>query len=157
MYCVEITNTSIHKTDGRRLGMSLFDGLKTIWSDPEIRKTAIGYTAAAVVGTGVATYAVTRRATKKWREENEAYLAEPEITTVDGELYRKLPNGYLQPYFPHKEQARNSNRNSPKKRIKPAQHHALPQTSNAEVIYIKGRPFRIDEYGNYTPIRMIGK
>ena len=137
--------------------MSFFDGLKTIWSDPEIRKAAIGYTAAAVVGTGVATYAVTRCATKKWRKESEAYLAEPRITTVDGELYRKLPNGYLQPYFPRKEQTRNSNRNSPKKRIKFTQRHTLPQTSNAEVIYIKGRPFRIDEYGNYTPIRMIGK
>lgn len=138
--------------------MSFFDGLKTIWSDPEIRKTAIGYTAAAVVGTGVATYAVTRRTTKKWREENEAYLAEPEITTVDGELYRKLPNGYLEPYFPRKEQARNSNRNSPKKRTKPAQRRALPQmASDADITYINGRPFRIDEYGNYTPIKMIGK
>ena len=137
--------------------MSFFDGLKTIWSDPEIRKTAIGYTAAAVVGTGVATYAVTRCATKKWRKESEVYLAEPEITTVDGELYRKFPNGYLEPYFPRKEQARNSNRNSPRKRRKPTQRHAHPQTSKADVIYIKGLPFRIDEYGNYTPIKMIGK
>ena len=138
--------------------MSFLDGLKTIWSNPEIRKATIGYTAAAVAATSVATYAVTRVATRKSRKENEAYLAEPKTTMVDGELYKKMPDGTLVPYFAQKGQSRNSNRNSPKKRAKANRRHALPQmTSNVDVVYIKGRPFRIDEYGNYTPIRLIGK
>ena len=138
--------------------MSFLDGLKTIWSNPEIRKTAIKSTVAAVAATGVATYAVTRAATRKQRKANEAYLAEPKTTMVDGELYKKMPDGTLVPYFAQKSQSRNSNRNSPKKRAKANQHRALPQmTSNVDVVYIKGRPFRIDEYGNYTPIRLIGK
>ena len=138
--------------------MNFFDGLNTIWSNPEIRKAAIGYTAAAVAATTVATYATTRVATRKQRKENEAYLAEPKTVMVEGELYKKMPDGTLQPYFSRKGQSRNSNRNSPKKRAKSTQCRALPQmNSNVDVIYIKGRPFRIDEYGNYTPIRMIGK
>ena len=138
--------------------MNFFDGLNTIWSNPEIRKTAIKSTVAAVAATGVATYAVTRAATRKQRKANEAYLAEPKTTMVDGELYKKMPDGTLVPYFAQKCQSRNSNRNSPKKRAKSNRRHALPQmTSNVDVIYIKGRPFRIDEYGNYTPIRLIGK
>ena len=138
--------------------MSFLDGLKTIWSDPEIRKTAIKSTVAAVAATGVATYAVTRAATRKQRKANEAYLAEPKTTMVDGELYKKMPDGTLMPYFAQKSQSRNSNRNSPKRKAKSNRLHALPQmTSNVDVIYIKGRPFRIDEYGNYTPIRLIGK
>ena len=138
--------------------MNFLEGLKTIWSDPEIRKTAIKSTVAAVAATGVATYAVTRVATRKWRKESEAYLAEPKTTMVDGELYKKMPDGTLVPYFAQKGQSRNSNRNSPKRKAKSNRRHALPQMiSNVDVIYIKGRPFRIDEYGNYTPIRLIGK
>ena len=79
--------------------MNFLDGLKTIWSDPEIRKTAIKSTIAAVAVTGVATYAVTRAATRKQRKANEAYLAEPKTTMVDGELYKKMPDGTLVPYF----------------------------------------------------------
>lgn len=138
--------------------MSFLDGLKTIWSNPEIRNTAIKSTVAAVAATGVATYAVTRVATRKWRKESEAYLAEPKTTMVDGELYKKMPDGTLVPYFAREGQSRNSNRNSPKRKAKSNRRHALPQMiSNVDVIYIKGRPFRIDEYGNYTPIRLIGK
>ena len=138
--------------------MNFFDGLNTIWSNPEIRKAAIGYTAAAVAATTVATYAVTRAATRKQRKANEAYLAEPKTTMVDVELYKKMPDGTLVPYFAQKKQSRNSNRNSPKRKAKSNRRHALPQmTSSVDVIYIKGRPFRIDEYGNYTPLRLIGK
>jgi hypothetical protein len=57
--------------------MNLLDGLKTILSDPEIRKTTIKSTVAAVAATGVATYAVTRAATRKQRRANEAYLSLP--------------------------------------------------------------------------------
>ena len=84
--------------------MNFLDGLKTIWSDPEIRKTAIKSTVAAVAATGVATYAVTRAATRKQRKANEAYLAEPKTTMVDGELYKKMPDGTLVPYFNREEQ-----------------------------------------------------
>ena len=84
--------------------MNFLEGLKTIWSDPEIRKTAIKSTVAAVAATGVATYAVTRVATRKWRKESEAYLAEPKTTMVDGELYKKMPDGTLVPYFAREEQ-----------------------------------------------------
>ena len=73
--------------------MNFLEGLKIIWSDPEIRKTAIKSTVAAVAATGVATYAVTRAATRKQRKANEAYLAEPKTTMVDGELYKKMPDG----------------------------------------------------------------
>ena len=51
--------------------MNILDGLKTIWNDPEIRKTAIKGTVAAVAATGLATYAVTRVATRKQRKANE--------------------------------------------------------------------------------------
>ena len=135
--------------------MNLLEGLKIIWSDSEIRKTAIKSTVAAVAATGVATYAVTRVATRKWRKESEAYLAEPKTTMVDGELYKKMPDGTLVPYFAQKCQSRNSNRNSPKKRAKSNRRHALPQmTSNVDVIYIKGRPYVMDDRGNYVPVRM---
>ena len=52
--------------------MNFLEGLEIIWSDPEIRKTAIKGTVAAVAATGVATYAVTRVATRKQRKANEA-------------------------------------------------------------------------------------
>ena len=77
--------------------MSFLDGLKTIWSNPDIRRTAIGCTVAAVGVTGVATYAATRKATKKWRHESEEYLNEPGTVTIDGELYKKLKDGTLVP------------------------------------------------------------
>ena len=135
--------------------MNLLDGLKLIWSNPEIRKATIGNIAIATVATGAAGYAVTRCTTKKWRKECEAYLAEPEVTTVDGELYRKFPDGHLQPYFPNRSRAKNSNKNSPKKRVH-TKRHALPQIpQNVDVININGRLYRMDRYGNYTPIKMI--
>ena len=136
--------------------MSFLGSLKTVWSDPQMRKATIGNLAIATVASGAVGYAVTRCVTKKWRKECEAYLAEPEITTVDGELYRRFPDGHLQPYFPNRNLARNSNRNSPKKRIKQTQHCIHPQMSpNADVININGRLYRMDRYGNYTPIKMI--
>ena len=61
--------------------MNFLEGLKTIWSVPEILKTAIKSTVATV----------TRAATRKQRKANEAYLAEPKTTMVDGELYKKMP------------------------------------------------------------------
>lgn len=125
--------------------MNILDGLKTIWSDPEIRKTAIKSTVAAVAATGVATYAVTRVATRKWRKESEAYLAEPKTTMVNGELYKKMPDGTLVPYFNHEEQ------DSGYDDYEACEAH---EEQTDDVIYIKGRPYVMDDRGNYVPVRM---
>lgn len=125
--------------------MNILDGLKTIWSDHEIRKTAIKSTVAAVAATGVATYAVTRVATRKWRKESEAYLAEPKTTMVNGELYKKMPDGTLVPYFNHEEQ------DSGYDDYEACEAH---EEQTDDVIYIKGRPYVMDDRGNYVPVRM---
>lgn len=128
--------------------MDLLEGLKIIWSDPEIRKTAIKSTVAAVAATGVATYAVTRVATRKWRKESEAYLAEPKTTMVDGELYKKMPDGTLMPYFNREEQ------NSGYDDYEENEVCEAYEEQVDDVIYIKGRPYVMDDRGNYVPVRM---
>ena len=128
--------------------MNFLEGLKTIWSDPEIRKTAIKSTVAAVAATGVATYAVTRVATRKWRKESEAYLAEPKTTMVDGELYKKMPDGTLMPYFNREEQ------NSGYDGYEEYEACEAYDEQADDVIYIKGRPYVLDDRGNYVPVRM---
>ncbi len=125
--------------------MNILEGLKMIWSDPEIRKTAIKSTVAAVAATGVATYAVTRAATRKQRKANEAYLAEPKTTMDDGELYKKMPDGTLVPYFAREEQDSGYN-----------EYEEYEEQAN-DVIYIKGRPYVMDDRGNYVPVRMPSK
>ena len=128
--------------------MNLLEGLKIIWSDPEIRKTAIKSTVAAVAATGVATYAVTRVATRKWRKESEAYLAEPKTTMVDGELYKKMPDGTLVPYFAREEQTAGYDDYEEYEACGSYEEQA------DDVIYIKGRPYVLDDRGNYVPVRM---
>lgn len=127
--------------------MDLLEGLKIIWSDPEIRKTAIKSTVAAVAATGVATYAVTRVATRKWRKESEAYLAEPKTTMVDGELYKKMPDGTLVPYFAREEQDSGYD-DYEENEVCEAYEEQVD-----DVIYIKGRPYVMDDRGNYVPVR----
>lgn len=51
--------------------MSFLDGLKTIWNDPNIRRTAITSTVIAVGAATAGTYIATRAATKKQRKQNE--------------------------------------------------------------------------------------
>lgn len=128
--------------------MNFLEGLKIIWSDPEIRKTAIKSTVAAVAATGVATYAVTRVATRKWRKESEAYLAEPKTTMVEGELYKKMPDGTLVPYFNREEQ------NSGYDDYEEYEACEAYEEQVDDVIYIKGRPYVMDERGHYVPVRM---
>ena len=128
--------------------MNLLEGLKIIWSDPEIRKTAIKSTVAAVAATGVATYAVTRVATRKWRKESEAYLAEPKTSMVDGELYKKMPDGMLVPYFAREEQDSGYDDYEEYEACEAYEEQA------DDVIYIKGRPYVLDDRGNYVPVRM---
>lgn len=131
--------------------MDLLEGLKIIWSDPEIRKTAIKSTVAAVAATGVATYAVTRVATRKWRKESEAYLAEPKTTMVEGELYKKMPDGTLVPYFAREEQDSGYD-DYEENEVCEAYEEQVD-----DVIYIKGRPYVMDDRGNYVPVRMPSK
>lgn len=128
--------------------MNLLEGLKIIWSDPEIRKTAIKGTVAAVAASGVATYAVTRVATRKWRKESEAYLAEPKTTMVDGELYKKMPDGTLVPYFAREEQDSGYDDYEENEVCEAYDEQA------DDVIYIKGRPYVLDDRGNYVLVRM---
>ena len=128
--------------------MNILEGLKTIWSDPEIRKTAIKSTVAAVAATGVATYAVTRAATRKQRKANEAYLAEPKTTMVDGELYKKMSDGALVPYFNREEQ------NSGYDDYEEYEACEAHEEQTDDLIYIKGRPYVMDDRGNYVPERM---
>ena len=123
--------------------MNFWDGLKTIWSDPEIRKTAIKSTVVAVAATGVATYAVTRAATRKQRKANEAYLAEPKTTMVDGES-----DGTLVPYFAREEQ------DSGYDDYEEYEACESYEEQTDDVIYIKGRPYVMDDRGNYVPVRM---
>ena len=130
--------------------MNFLDGLKTIWSDPEIRKTAIKGVA-AVAATGVATYAVTRVATRKQRKANEAYLAEPKTAMVDGELYKKMPDGTLVPYFAREEQDSGYDDYEEYEEYEACEAY---EEQIDDVIYIKGHPYVMDDRGNYVPVRM---
>ena len=117
--------------------MNFLEGLKIIWSNPEIRKTAIKSTVAAVATTGVATYAVTRAATRKQRK-----------AMVDGELYKKMPDGTLVPYFNREEQ------NSGYDDYEEYEACEAHEEQTDDLIYIKGRPYVMDDRGNYVPVRM---
>ncbi len=78
--------------------MSFLDGLKTIWSDPNIRRTAITSTVIAVGAATAGTYIATRAATKKQRRKNEEYLDEVNRTEwINGKPYILDENGNYVP------------------------------------------------------------
>lgn len=78
--------------------MSFLDGLKTIWSDPNIRRTAITSTVIAVGAATAGTYIATRAATKKQRKQNEEYLDEVSRTEwINGKPYILDENGNYVP------------------------------------------------------------
>jgi hypothetical protein len=78
--------------------MSFLDGLKTIWNDPEIRRTAITSTVIAVGAATAGTYIATRAATKKQRRQNEEYLDEVNRTEwINGKPYVLDENGNYVP------------------------------------------------------------
>lgn len=78
--------------------MSFLDGLKTIWSDPNIRRTAITSTVIAVGAATAGTYIATRAATKKQRKQNEEYLNEVSRTEwINGKPYILDENGNYVP------------------------------------------------------------
>ena len=78
--------------------MSFLDGLKIIWSDPNIRRTAITSTVIAVGAATAGTYIATRAATKKQRRKNEEYLDEVNRTEwINGKPYILDENGNYVP------------------------------------------------------------
>ena len=86
--------------------MSFLEGLKTIWNNPEIRRTAITSTVIAVGAATAGTYIATRGVTKKWRKENEEYLDEVNRTKwIDGKPYILDENGnYVPKKYKNKKQ-----------------------------------------------------
>lgn len=123
--------------------MGFLDGLKTLWSNPEVRDKAIAYTVGATAVACAATYAVARAVSRKDRE----YLNEDRVVTIDGELYRELPNGELRPYF--------ADRASQTDAYEECNYECYEDfTDPDDIIYIKGRPYVMDDRGNYVPVRM---
>ena len=123
--------------------MNLLEGLKIIWSDPEIRKTAIKGTVAAVAASGVAGYAVGRTLSGKNKHYEGEFPADTELTILDGNVYHKYPDGRLIPYL-----------------LKDDEDYEECEACDAyeeqadDVIYIKGRPYVMDDRGHYVPVRM---
>lgn len=118
--------------------MGFLNGLKVLWSDPELRNKAIAYT----LGATAVTYAATKVISRKDRE----YLRQGRVVTIDGELYWEEPNGEIRPYF-ESRRAETSYREEYDTFV----YDELPSD---DVIYIKGRPYAMDDCGNYVPVRM---
>ena len=79
--------------------MSIWKGLSAMWNDPTIRKKGIKTTVIATVTTGALTYGATRIFTKESRRKEREYLNEPDVITVNGELYEQMSDGTLVPYW----------------------------------------------------------
>lgn len=122
--------------------MNLLEGLKFIWSNPEMRKTAIKGVA-AVAASGVAGYAVGRALSGKNKHYEGEFPAGTELTILDGNVYHKYPDGRLIPYL-----------------LKDDEDYEEYEACEAyeeqadDVIYIKGRPYVMDDRGHYVPVRM---
>ena len=123
--------------------MNLLEGLKIIWSNPEMRKTAIKGTVAAVAASGVAGYAIGRTLSGKNKHYEGEFPAGTELTILDGNVYHKYPDGRLIPYL-----------------LKDDEDYEEYEACDAyeeqadDVIYIKGRPYVMDDRGHYVPVRM---
>lgn len=122
--------------------MGFLDGFKAVWSEPELRNKVIAYTLGATAVTCAATYVATKAITKKERE----YLKQGRVVTIDGELYWKEPNGELRPYFENRRTDLVCNDRDEK--------YECNDAFEDDVIYIKGKPFVMDAYGNYVPVRI---
>lgn len=123
--------------------MGFLNGLKVLWSDPELRNKAIAYTLGATAVTYAVSYAATKAITRREREDQE----QGRVITIDGEHYQELPNGDLRPYHVprHTETHRRGCHD---------EYEEYDEASNDDLIYIKGRPYTMDAYGNYVPVRM---
>lgn len=122
--------------------MGFLNGPKVLWSDPELRNKTIAYTLGATAVTCAATYAVTKAVTRRGRGHDD----EGRIITIDGELYRELPNGELRPFFNRAQQV------EAYEEYECEDYEAYDDTD--DLIYIKGRPYAMDDCGNYVPVRM---
>ena len=126
--------------------MGFLNGLKVLWSDPELRNKAIAYTLGATAVTYAASYAVTKAITRREREGQE----QGRVITIDGELYQELPNGDLRPcHVPRHTETHYRERYDEYEECE-----EYDEASNDDLIYIKGRPYTMDAYGNYVPMRM---
>ena len=128
--------------------MGFLNGLKVLWSDPELRNKAIAYTLGATAVTCAASYAVTKAITRKEREGQE----QGRVVTIDGELYQELPNGDLRPY--HVPRHTETHRRGCYDEYEECECEEYDEASNDDLIYIKGRPYTMDAYGNYVPVRI---
>ena len=128
--------------------MGFLNGLKVLWSDPELRNKAIAYTLGATAVTCAATYAATKAISRKDRE----YLRQGRVVTIDGELYQELPNGDLRPY--HVPRHIETHCRECYDEYEECEYEECGESSNDDLIYIKGRPYTMDAYGNYVPVRM---
>ena len=72
----------------------------------------------------------------------------PKTTMVDGELYKKMPDGTLVPYFNREEQ------NSGYDDYEEYEACEAYEEQVDDVIYIKGRPYVMNDRGHYVPVRM---
>ena len=130
--------------------MGILDGLKALWSDPEVRNKAIAYTLGATAVTCAATYAATKVISRKDRE----YLRQGRVVTIDGELYQELPNGDLRPY--HRPQQAETHCRGCYDDYEECEYEEYDDVQGDDILYIKGRPYTMDTYGNYVPVRMPG-
>ena len=118
--------------------MDILDVFKTLLSDSKFRNKAIGYT----LGAAAVTYATTKAISRKDRE----YLSQGRVVTIDGELYWEEPNGEIRPYF-ESRRAETSYRE---------EYDTIDyaESFDNDIIYIKGRPYVMDDSGSYVPVRM---
>ena len=133
--------------------MGFLNGLKVLWSDPELRNKAIAYTLGATAVTCAASYAVTKAITRREKEGQE----QGRVITIDGELYQELPNGDLRPYHaPRHTETHYRERYDEYKECeyKECEYEECEDASNDDILYIKGRPYTMETYGNYVPVRM---
>ena len=128
--------------------MGFLNGLKVLWSDPELRNKTIAYTLGATAVTCAATYAVTKAITRKEREGQE----QGRVVTIDGELYQELPNGDLRPY--RRPQQAEPHCRGCYDNYEECEYEEYDEANEDDILYIKGRPYTMDSYGNYVPVRM---
>ena len=106
-----------------------------------MRKTAIKGVA-AVAASGVAGYAVGRALSGKNKHYEGEFPAGTELTIIDGNVYHKYPDGRLIPYL--------LKDNEDCDECEACDAHEEPD----DIIYIKGRPYVMDDRGHYVPVRM---
>ena len=130
--------------------MGFLNGLKVLWSDPELRNKTIAYTLGATAVTCAATYAATKAISRKDRE----YLRQGRVVTIDGELYQELPNGDLRPY--HRPQQAETHCRGCYDDYGECEYEEYDDVQGDDILYIKGRPYTMDTYGNYVASFCVG-